>query len=70
MVIIDNNTDLVFSPDDKDETGKGYYLQQFKRGEKNGDPNYPLTRISILYATETEARESYQNGSIKWEDWD
>jgi len=62
-MILDEKTDIVFSPDDEDMTGKGWYLQQFK-----GSPTYD-TRTSELYATKAEAINDYREDKVKWGEW-
>jgi len=62
-MILDDKTDIVFSPDDEDMTDKGWYLIQYK-----GAPSFD-SRTSELYATKAEALKAYREGTVKWEEW-
>ena len=55
--------ELVFSPDDEDQSGKGWYMQEYSR--TNTD-----TRTSKLYESEEAARHDYNKGLVEWEEWD
>ena len=48
---LNDNTDLVYSPDDS-----GWYIHDFR-----GD------RASAIYSTRSEACEAYTSDSIEWE---
>ena len=52
---LDRNVDLVHSPDDEAESGKGYYLS-----------HYGPRKISELYATAEEAMAAYRSGNVRW----
>jgi hypothetical protein len=56
VVNLTREVDLVHSPDDEDESGKGYYLSRYK----------PRGR-SKLYATSQEALTDFRGGKVEWE---
>lgn len=53
---------LIYSVDDENETGKGWYYEERCLG-RGGN-----WRSSQLFETEQEARQAFGNGHIKWED--
>jgi hypothetical protein len=62
-VILDSYTNLVYSPDDETEYGKGWYLQQFHMTE------HGKTRVSELYESKTDALRAYRADEVQWEEW-
>ena len=52
---------LIFSPDDEDKTGKGWY---FEERSLNTSGNW---RTSQLFSTQSKANDAWKQGNIKWE---
>lgn len=57
VTILTRDVDLIYSPDDEAETGKGYYLSQTSTG-----------KISRFYGSKQEAIASfrYSDGKVRW----
>ena len=58
LIALSREVELVYSPDDAAETGKGYYLQR-----------YPGGATSPLYRTQQDAMKAFGKGvdTIKWD---
>jgi len=57
LIILSKEIDLIYSPDDAANSGKGYYLQRYPSGE-----------TSQLFDTQAEAQRAFDNPkTIKWE---
>jgi hypothetical protein len=56
-VQLTRDVDLVYSPDDEDASGKGYYLHRYK----------PTDATSQLFATGDEAIVALKDGKVEWE---
>ena len=52
------NIELIYSPDDAENEGKGYYFQKWIGGGK--------TKTSQLFANEDEAQSALTQNKIKW----
>jgi hypothetical protein len=52
--------DLVYSPDDEAESGKGYYLHRYWLAEKRDG-------ISKLFGTADEAMAALARGRLRWD---
>lgn len=55
VTILTREVDLIYSPDDEAETGKGYYLSRQR----------PYAQ-SKMFATEREALDAFLGGKIRW----
>lgn len=53
--------DLVYSPDDEVESGKGYYLHRYWLSEKRDATS------KCLYGTALEAMTALESGRIRWD---
>ena len=58
VVLLDDNTDLVHSPDDS-----GWYFQQEFDSQGAGR----CERISIIYSDKSDALAAYRDGTISWD---
>lgn len=57
LIALSRDVELVYSPDDAAETGKGYYLQRYPSGD-----------TSQLFRTQQEARNAFHRPeSLVWD---
>lgn len=56
-VQITRDVDLVYSPDDFEASGKGFYLHRYK----------PTDSTSQLFASAEDALAAFQADSVEWE---
>lgn len=55
-VQLSRDVDLIYSPDDAEAEGKGFYLHRYK----------PTDATSQLFATAEDAIQAFQNGDAEW----
>lgn len=56
LIALSKDTELVYSPMDADEFGKGYYLQRYPSGE-----------TSQLFRTQAEAKRAFERpDTLRW----
>ena len=54
--MVTRDTDLIYSPDDEDASGKGYYLHRYK----------PADETSQLFASRAAALKALAANKVRW----
>lgn len=57
-VQVTRDVDLVYSPDDQEQSGKGFYLHRYK----------PQDQTSQLFASAEDALAAFQSDTVRWDD--